>query len=450
MKCIFIVLDLGIAIRNVLRTDIFRLLQAERGLKLVIFSPVVDEDFRKEFEGLNVVVEKVPKWKPNGVVKVARSFKKDIWIEGSDVKAFRMRRLKKQKFVRNFLIRLLRRISSKETLFSVMDILDSLEAFFTPPLCRQLFEKYKPDLVFYTNLYAKDPCIEIEAQRRKIKTLCLMLSWDNPTTKGPFPVRPDKIIVWNTILKEELVSHHQCDPANVLISGVPQFDIYCRKDRFRSREDFFRHWGLDPKKKLLTYTTGSFTMIPYEPEVVDILYKALQTSLFFAPAQILLRLHPKDVYKRYDTFEGKPNITIQMPGRAANTADNWNPTTEDMYGLAELMHYSDVVINVASTITLDAACFDTPVVNVAFDGYHKVSYGKSCKRYYDYEHYKNVVKTGGIKISHTPEELIGAVNAYLIDRTLDAEGRQRLRDELCWKLDGQAGNRIAKYILEYL
>jgi hypothetical protein len=451
MKTVFIVLDLGIAIRNVLRTDIFRGLQSEKDLRIVIFSPIVDEDFRKEFERPGVIVDKVPKWKPNWIVKIARSFKKDIWIEGSEVQAFRMRRLKKQKFVRNFFIRLLRRMSSKETLFSGIEILNSIEAFFTPPLCRQLFEKYKPDLVFYTNLYAKDPCIEIEAQKRKIKTICLLLSWDNPTTKGPFPVKPDKIIVWNEILKDEIVTHHQFDPDKVLISGAPQFDIYSHGEKFRSREDFFKKWGLDPMKKLLTYTTGSPQMILHEPEVVEILYNALQNNMFVEPSQILLRLHPKDIYNRYDIFEGKPGIKIQMPGRSTtHSADKWNPTLDDMYGLAELMHYSDVIINVASTITLDAACFDTPVVNVAFDGYHQEPYNNSYKRYYDYEHYRNVVSTKGIRIAHAPEEMIQMVNLYLSDQSLDAEGRQRLRDELCWKLDGQAGNRIAQHVLDYL
>jgi len=448
MKTIFIILDLGIAIRNVLRTDIFRTLQEEKDCRFVVFSPVVDEEFRKEFERPNVIIEKVPKWRPNWIVKTARSLRKDVWTEGAEVQAFRIRRIRKNKFVRNFFIRLLKGIWS---LNSALKALDRIEAHFTPSLSRHLFGQYRPDIVFYTNLYAKDPCIEIEAWKRGIKTICLMLSWDNPTTKGPFPVMPDRMIVWNEILKQEIITHHNVDPDSVKLSGVPQFDIYSRKDRFRTREEFFNKWGLDPQKKLLTYTTGSQTMIPHEPEVVGLLHKALQEDRFIDKCQILLRLHPKDNLSRYEKLFEKQGLIIQMPGRTTpHSVDKWNPTIDDMYGLAELMNYSDVVINVASTITLDAVCFDRPVVNVAFDGSHEEPYTDSVRRYYDYDHYSNVVKTGGIRIAKTSDEMVDLINTYLEDPSLDEEGRERLRNEQCWKLDGNAGRRIAEYVLEYL
>ncbi len=121
-----------------------------------------------------------------------------------------------------------------------------------------------------------------------------------------------------------------------------------------------------------------------------------------------------------------------------------------MYALAELMRYSDVVVNIASTITIDAAAFDTPTVNVAFDGYEKKPYNLSCKRYYDYEHYKRIVDTGGIKISDTIDELIVHIQRSLDDPKQEAEGRARIRSEQCWQLDGQAGKRVGQYLLDYI
>ncbi|KAF0119082.1 MAG: hypothetical protein FD151_2075 [bacterium] len=163
----------------------------------------------------------------------------------------------------------------------------------------------------------------------------------------------------------------------------------------------------------------------------------------------MIRLHPKDKYSYYEKFEDKPCLVIQRPGRPAQTNDSWNPTREDMYGLAELMNYSDVVINVASTITIDAVAFDTPVINVAFDGYKTKPYKDSCKRYYDYDHYKNIVKTGGVKIAYSIGELIDYTNLYLKNPSIDAEGRKIIREEQCWKLDGNSGKRIAEYIFQY-
>jgi len=164
----------------------------------------------------------------------------------------------------------------------------------------------------------------------------------------------------------------------------------------------------------------------------------------------MVRLHPKDLPELYKRFENRPEMVIQLPGRRAKTNDSWNPTREDMYGLAELMCYSDVVVNMASTITIDAAAFDTPVVNTAFDGYKEQPYLRSSRRYYDYEHYKRVVDTGGVKISYSLDELIRQIQEYLDNPKLDAEGRARIREEQSYKLDGKASERIAEFLIRYV
>ena len=105
---------------------------------------------------------------------------------------------------------------------------------------------------------------------------------------------------------------------------------------------------------------------------------------------------------------------------------------------------------VSSTITIDAACFDTPVVNVAWDGFSTVPYEKSCKRYYNFNHYKKIVETGGVTVAQNLEETLQQIQRYLDDPTLEAAGRARIRDEQCYKLDGRSGERIGNYLVELL
>lgn len=451
MKTIFIILDTGTAIRNILRTDIFKVLKEQNNLKIVIFSPIVDEEFKNEVGADNVFIEHVQKWKPNPIVKAIRSFKKDLWAEKKNVFTFSTKRKRKEgRFLRGTVIELFKKMGLYNKSDSLIKSFDSLESYFVPALADSFFKRYKPALVFYTTLYSKDPCIEIAAKQRNIRTICFIQSWDNPTSKGPFQVIPDRIIIWNNILKDELIRYHDFPSENIFVSGVPQFDLYTEKQNFSSKTNFFKKWNLAPERNLLTYTTGTPGTAPFDHEVVELLYNALQKNSFIYPCQLLVRLHPKDKYEYYKRFENKPYLVLQMPGRPAQTNDGWNPTREDTYGLAELMRYSDVVINVASTITIDAAVFDTPVVNVAFDGYKSKNYKDSCKRYYDYEHYKNIVKSGGVKIAYSLEELIHYINLYLGNPAIDAEGRRRIREEQCWKLDGNSGRRIAEYILHNL
>jgi CDP-glycerol glycerophosphotransferase (TagB/SpsB family) len=251
-------------------------------------------------------------------------------------------------------------------------------------------------------------------------------------------------------MRDELIAFHEFPPERLLVSGPPQFDLYTDRSRFASREQFFKKWGLDLAKKLITYTTGTSGLFPFEDETVDLLYGKLMAGAFKQPSQLLVRLHPKDDHALYKRFENKPGLILQLPGRRGNTNDYWNPTREDMYGLAETMAYSDVVANIASTITIDAACFDTPVVNLAFDGFTTKPYEKSCRRIYDFNHYKKIVETGGVKIASNIDETVAYILRYLENPKLEAEGRARIREEQCYKLDGRCGRRIADYLIDLL
>jgi hypothetical protein len=449
-KTLFIILDAGTAIRNILRTDVFRVLKEQPWLRTVIFSPITDAEFREEFEAENVVVEPIQFWRPNPLVKTLRSLRKDIWSEQFELARFNEKRTKKFRLLSTFVTAAFLRNAPPEKIERAVNRIERSEAKFTPSLGDEYFEKYKPDLVFYTTLYSRDLCLEIGARQRGIKTAAFILSWDNPTTKGPFPVRPDRAILWNDILKHELMTYHGYAADDLYVAGVPQFDIYTHRDQFLAREAFFKKWKLDPAKKLITFTTGTRGTSPYDDQVVDLLGQKVRQGVFKQPCQLMVRLHPKDLPELYIRFEGRPEMVIQSPGRRAKTNDSWNPTREDMYGLAELMCYSDVVVNMASTITIDAAAFDTPVVNTAFDGYKDQPYLRSSRRYYDYEHYKRVVDTGGVKISYSLDELIRHIQEYLDNPKLDAEGRARIREEQSYKLDGKASQRIAEFLIRYI
>ena len=59
------------------------------------------------------------------------------------------------------------------------------------------------------------------------------MSWDNPTTKGPFPLQPDKVIVWNDIMRQEILDYQKIDPRKVIPAGVPQFDLYSDRTKLK-------------------------------------------------------------------------------------------------------------------------------------------------------------------------------------------------------------------------
>jgi hypothetical protein len=451
LKTIFIIVDSGMAIRNILRTDVYKVLRSCQNLRIVIFSPLTDDDFKKEVGGENVFVEPLQKWRASPLVKALRSFRKDVWSEKHDVARFREKRAsRKSRFGRAVVYHLLLRDRSPQRIDRALEKIQQWEEKLTPRLAEGFFKKYKPDLVLYSTIYSKDLCVELAARQQGVKACAYILSWDNPTTKGPFPVRPDRTVVWNDIMRDELISFHEFPPEHVFVSGPPQFDIYTEKSPYQNKEAFFRRWKLDPAKKLITYTTGTVGMFPFEHEIVELLYGQLIAGAFKQPCQLMVRLHPKDIYKPYKPFENRKDLVLQMPGRSAMTNDSWNPSRHDMYELGETMAYSDVIVNIASTTTIDASCFNTPVVNLAFDGFNKKPPEKSCKRIYGFNHYKKIVETGGVKIADNIEETVRYIQRYLDNPSLESEGRARIRNEQCFRFDGKCGERIGRYLIELL
>jgi len=316
---------------------------------------------------------------------------------------------------------------------------------------KDLFRKYKPDLLIAATPGFKIPDIPLlkRAKKENVKIVCPVLSWDNLTSKGYMNPKPDKLIVWNEIMKQEAITFHNFKEEDIYVSGVPQFDIYWRNNNFSPREIFFKKLGLDINKKLLTLTSSPFKTYPYFDDIIQIILDAIKTNKFVFPSQLLVRLHPQDERSRYDKFKSINGLVIDYPGKYSTKMD-WDPDKEDIIHLMETMKYSDVVINVASTTTIDSCIFDTPVINIGFDGYRNHPYATSCLRYYDYSHYKNITKSKGIRIARSPQELIDLINLYLKNPQIDRSGRAEIVKGQCYKTDGKSGERVANYIFNFL
>jgi len=115
--------------------------------------------------------------------------------------------------------------------------------------------------------------------------------------------------------------------------------------------------------------------------------------------------------------------------------------------LANLTHYADLNVNLASTMTLDFAIHNRPIVNIAFDVASPPPFGKPLwDYYYRFEHYRPVVELGAARFARSPEELAEHVNAYLTDPSLDSDNRRRLVEfEVSLPL-GRSSQRIVEVL----
>ncbi|HEY5153562.1 MAG TPA: hypothetical protein VIJ47_02440, partial [Acidimicrobiales bacterium] len=101
------------------------------------------------------------------------------------------------------------------------------------------------------------------------------------------------------------------------------------------------------------------------------------------------------------------------------------PTMEDVRILTSLTAAADVNVNMASTMSIDFALRDTPVVNLGWD---RDPTGGRADAYYTFEHYRPVIELGAVRVARSPAELAAHLSAYLADPSLDAAERRALCD----------------------
>ncbi len=287
-------------------------------------------------------------------------------------------------------------------------------------------KKYKPDLVWCAAMISDQDARLLKAARRfRIFSIGMPKSWDNLSTKSFFRVLPDRLLVQSDVMKGHAISFMDMPPRAVETVGFPQFDIYADHTQIIPREEFCRQLGFDPAKKIILYAAAGDQLAPHDEEVLADLLQAFSGGLQ-ARAQILVRPHPKYKFKDY-LFSNIPYLKIDYPGfLVGKEKKEWEFAEEDVQHLMNSLYHADVVVNTASTLIVEAAIFDKPIVVIDYDGHAALPVPLRVGRHYSFEHLQFIMRSGGVKRVSTAGALFDAVRKYLDHPELDQEGRARI------------------------
>jgi hypothetical protein len=322
------------------------------------------------------------------------------------------------------------------------------------PEAEALFDTYRPVLYVASSpglVFSELPLLRT-ASRRRLRSMAVDPSWDNFTNKLLPVRRVSRLVVWNDLMRDQAIDLHGYRPEEIRVAGVPQFDGYFNSQP-RSRDAFFHSIGADPARRLITVTTTPRELYAHHDHVLRVLLQAIQDGRLPHRAQLLVRLHPRDDMSAYREFAGVPHVLIEKPFRQTVKAGDGlavDIMPEHQQHLADTMRHSDVVVNVASTIAIEASIFDTPVVNVSFDGEVPSDFARSARRYYRFTHYVNITRHHAVRVAEDPKQLVEWVGRYLEDPSLDREGRRRVVEEQCQFLDGRSAERVAACVVREL
>ena len=446
----------GAAAGNIVRTGILRrILDADSSAHVVMLTPMAaDPDFVKEVAHPRLAVDALPPHQPSGVEARMLALMQAGYLESGVTESVRIRRAEAQAKgtirwigLKHVIGRTLApSLVRKETRY------DAIDRRVSHPGAERTFDRYQPDLVVTSSpglIYSEVPLLRT-ARRRDIRTMAIDPSWDNFTNKLMPVRRVNRLVVWNTLMQQQAIELHGYQPDEIRLAGVPQWDRYFTNGVTISRDDFFRRIGADPGRCLITLTTTPQELYSHHDHVLRVMSAALADGRWPA-AQVLVRLHPRDDRSKYAAFEAAPNVIVEKPFRDTVRAGDGlavDVTADSQQHLADTLRHSDVIVNVASTIAIEAAIFDTPIVNIAFDGEQESDFARSSRRYYRFTHYVNITRHDAVKVAWSPDELVHHVRSYLDDPAQDREGRTRVVREQCEFMDGRAAERVAGFVAE--
>jgi hypothetical protein len=148
-----------------------------------------------------------------------------------------------------------------------------------------------------------------------------------------------------------------------------------------------------------------------------------------------------------------PDIVLNQPWDQSNIHNGglWTKSyslasPEDQARLVSTLLHADVCLNMWSSMSLDSAAVDTPVVCVAFAAQRGGLEERFYREAYNVEFYRPIAESAGVRLAFNMEQLVAETVAYVSDRSRDRNERARLVAEECGKVDGHAAERIAELI----
>jgi hypothetical protein len=367
-----------------------------------------------------------------------------------------------------------------------------------PDAYARLFDEYAPSLVVSGDpLRPGDANLIAAARQRGVPSLGSVRSWDNILKH--LRTRPDALTVWHARNAREAVEVDRYRPQQISQVGAPQLDVYFRAQIDEARVEApalrtltgsrdmpsgqpsltanpnanghaaratgvvhdlpnaARHTretsdladlGLDPHKKTLLLATSSFTYDSDQTYLVDMLIDAIRGGEIRHPLQIVLRLHPDDRVGRYLKYRHAPEVFLDIPDRYLATL-GWTMTTADLERMAALARAADVMVNFATTVTVEAAIVDTPTLLVAFSPIDPDEMQRYVVGLHFKMHYKDLVERDLVPVAWNRDQLVGWVNRYLDAPDLYREQRAAIVREWVQFTDGRSGQRLGDAILRH-
>ena len=285
------------------------------------------------------------------------------------------------------------------------------------------------------------------ALHARIPLAYMVLSWDHLSSKVLLHRVFGRILVWNRHTRSELLATYPSyRPQQIDVVGIPQYDAFLERPA-HTYESWCRQYGLDPSKRTILFSTMPQVRHNQQHIILEQLLRAIVDGELPRDLQVLIKCHPFDNFDGYAKLLGRYPVALrptQLP--PGKSIDEWVPSVTEVEESRDCLYFCAMNINIFSTVTIEAAYFDKPVIHIAYDP-EPIAPGRiPCREYYKWEHFKHIVEKDASLLVYSRDELLEAVRRYSADPSLKAEGRRRVVAEYIGDGLGSGARAVADSI----
>ena len=321
---------------------------------------------------------------------------------------------------------------------------------------KTILKKENFDLLFFT--HQRPPYIAplvFQAAQLKVKTATFIFSWDNLASKGRMAANFDYYLVWSELMKTELQQFYtSVKKEDIEVVGTPQFEPYVLERYQVTKAEFVEKFNLNDALKTICFSCGDISTSKNDELYIETIADAIVAKKI-RNINFMVRTSPAEDPIRFAAYVARyPFIKWNYPKwnlSRQGHQEAWSqriPTIEDIKDLRSLLEFSDLNINMLSTMSLDFIQFDKPVINTVFGTDTNGLYDD--QRFLKYAHIINVVNSNATKIVKNQGELINAIAIYLENPNLDSVNRKKLLQLQVSKPVSNTGSRIAATLLKWV
>ena len=315
--------------------------------------------------------------------------------------------------IRSLLTKLLiSRYNSPKSLKILKEKINSLERK-NPKFdyCKKQLKKHQPDLVLCTTQRATQAISALLAAKDLgIPTATFIYSWDN-VPKAMLVVETDYYFVWSDLMKAEMLKYYpHLKDDQVIVTGTPQFEPHFNKDLIIPKDEFYDKYGLDRKKRYICFSGDDTTTSPLDQYYLEDLAVAVKNlNKQGNNLGILFRKAPVDHTGRYEKIVNryKEEITEISPAWKAMGAE-WNTVLPEPYDfslLSSVCEYSELVVNICSSMVFDFAIHNKPCVYINYEQPQLKRGIRDIGQNYNYVHFRSMPSENAVAWANSKQSL---------------------------------------------